>query len=1028
MAAAAGVAPVAQIRLYNPTGWRGSVPVEVPVGSLASPGLIDWSRVRLVLDGRDVPFAIREGRPHWRASLAAPVASPRAEDLLVFSCAVPPGSWTKVDVVRGLPASVSRVRRVGRDLLVAYEDIRVRVDAKSGLLVSVTTGSGKAVAGPLTAQAYVTGQQPASIETTARLVSSSSNSALTELNFERITSDGLRTALTYRVHPSGMVEVWADERPWEGRSPWVDHAIEYSLPLAGRAEPLTYLLNRAPYYGFKDYEAAVKHPAAIHRDGLTTVVELGEETTNGRRWMRRLCVAPRGREGAVNDLVELADEGFVVDVRPPADLLGPGPIPVSAPDEARVAAEAVARALGARGIGAAVGGAGESARLTLRLAKPEDAPGISGDGFSILPRNGVVEVTALTAFGLTQAALRIGDHLRRTDVPPSLPLIASNPAVDLRAGGFGGGEHEVDFPYGDDAEWEHAFDGMITSGMSTMADLSMWGNWKMPVTYRYIPELQSQSPDAIDQATGARFSEVPQHRERGLKLMDYLHRRGVKVWQWIPVGCVPSTYVSAHPEAMSMTNPGVPCFTDPNYLRYLDAYLRELLETYPIDGIVMIRDDNGGICQCDRCKAYVASSRTRSAMWEQYLLLYDKLRSLGLAGAIGVYPYNDPYTPELDPLLPADLFIVGHGSGAAMLSRSFETLGPMGDTWLDNLFASFRQASVPRMTRLLADRGSFWIGGAYCGTELQWEAIGYFGWEPTATVNTFRYGWGRREFGEHNALAYVELADVYDDLLDIYDLTLLPQEWVKLGAEERARVALAARSRVADYTRGLSALEASVRLRGDAKWFAHMRLFPTYFEYLLRRLEALSEMEAIVAANRDVEALPRDARERLIALRDEVYRLAGGLDAEAATVPGNMLAATRRADLLRPFREWVAGYDAVEWSLPVKQFSGTVTATAPTLSAGQPFTLTVALRSTGVWPWGEGAGQTLELGGDAARLGLPAKWDFAGEPMVYGDRRTVELRGVAPTEPGEAEATLSLYGPFRNHVPFATQTVKVEWR
>ena len=29
-------------------------------------------------------------------------------------------------------------------------------------------------------------------------------------------------------------------------------------------------------------------------------------------------------------------------------------------------------------------------------------------------------------------------------------------------------------------------------------------------------------------------------------------------------------------------------------------------------GIVMVRDDNGGICDCDRCKAYVAASRTIS--------------------------------------------------------------------------------------------------------------------------------------------------------------------------------------------------------------------------------------------------------------------------------------------------------------------------------------------------------------------------------------------------------------------------------
>ncbi len=1026
-------APLAQMRLYNPTTWDGAAWVEVPTGRLASPGLIDWGHVRLVLDGREVPFAIREGRPHWRAALAAPVPTPRAEDLLVFSCAVPPAAWATLSVVRGTPDRASHLSRIGQDLLITYDAVRVRIRAESGLLQSVTTGGGKPIAGPLTAQAFVVAQTDGAPRTPldtpmVRLVSSLSTGALTELSFERATADGLHTAVTYRVQSCGRVEIIADERPWEGRSPWVGHAVEYRLPIAGDAEPLPYLANRAPYYGFRDFDAAVKHPAFIHRAGLVSVVELGEETTNGRRWRRQLHIAPCARRAQADALAELADEGLVIDVTPRTASLGPGPIRVSAPPEARVPAEVLADALRARGVEAAVAGPPAAAQVALRIATQADAPGISGDGFAIEPRGGGVTITALTPFGLTQGAQRLAEYLADATGGVRAPLIAENPASNLRAGGFGGGEHEVDFPYGTDDEWEHALGGMIASGMNTMADLSMWGNWKMPVTYRYMPELQSNSPDAIDPASGARFSEIPAHRERGLRLLDYLHRRGVKVWQWIPVGCVPSTFATAHPEAMSKTNPGVPCFTDPSYACYLEAYARELLETYPIDGIVMIRDDNGGICQCDRCQAYVDASRTRNAMWEQHILLYGQVRSLGFAGDIAVYPYMDPYQPELDALLPADLYIVGHGSGAGMLSRSLDTLGPMGDTWLDNLFASFRPPSIPRMKRLLADRGSFWIGGAYCGTELQWEAIGYFSWEPTATVNTFRYAWGARSFGERNALPFLELADVYDDLLDIYDLHLLPQEWVKLSDHDRAQVAHAARRRLGDYAEHLAALESSVRSRGGAKWFAHMRLFATYFDYLLRRLEALSAMESLVLAHRDAPELPADARARLIAMRDEVCRLADDLDAEAATVPGNMLAATRRAGLLKPFREWVAGYDAVEWSLEVKQFSGMVSAAAPKASAGQPFALAVELRNTGIWPWVEGAGQTLELGGDATRVGLPAKWDFAGPPMVYGDRRVVELNGVAPLEPGQAEITVSLRGPFRSGIPFASQTVKVEWR
>ena len=70
----------------------------------------------------------------------------------------------------------------------------------------------------------------------------------------------------------------------------------------------------------------------------------------------------------------------------------------------------------------------------------------------------------------------------------------------------------------------------------------------------------------------------------------------------------------------------------------------------------------------------------------------------------------------------------------------------MGDTWLDNVFASFRVPTAARMKRLLGDRNSFWFGGAIVGTSWPWQAIGRFGWEPTAMVNTLRYQWGVRKF------------------------------------------------------------------------------------------------------------------------------------------------------------------------------------------------------------------------------------------------------------------------------------------
>ncbi len=1024
--------PLARVRLYNPTGWREAAPVEVPVGRLASPSLIRWDHVRLMLGGREVPFAIREGRPHWKAALVAPVTAPRAEDLLTFSCAVPPHTWVVLDLVPGAPSTATALRREAGSFVASYGGVAVTIDATSGLLSSLTLGGVPMLAGPMSARYFALagadGTQRTPLHPAVSLVSSSSTPAMTELNFVQ-DCDGLQVALTYRIHAGGLVEIWADERPWQGVSPWTNHAAEYALPLAGDPETLPYLQNRAPYYGFKDFEAVVKHPAAIHRVGDAVVLELGEEVTNGRRWCQRLYVLPPGKLASVRDLVELADEGLVVDVEPHSVALTSHTAEISAPPEAAAAAATIADALRRRGRPATVSEPAEGpAAIALRLAPAANAAGLSGDGFAIRPETRGIVVSALTVFGLTQAARRLAEYLDQRTGPVHLPLFASNPAVDLRAGGFGGGEHEVDFPYGTDAEWEHAFEGMISSGMSVMVDLGMWGNWKMPVTYKYMPELRSDSPDAVDQASGARFSDIAKHRLHGLKLMDFLHRRGVKVWQWVPVGCVPSTYAQAHPEAMSPQNHAFPCFTHPLYQRYLEAFAKELLETYPIDGIVMIRDDNGGLCECDRCKAYVAASRTRSPMWEQHLLLYDWLRSHGFKGSIAVYPYNDPYRPDLDALLPRDLLIIGHGSGAGMLSRSFETLGPMGDTWIDNLFASFRQASTPRMKRLLSDRGSFWIGGAYRGTELPWESIGFFGWEPTGTVNSFRYWWGSREFGRANALAFVALSSAYEHLWDIYDLPMLPQEWIKLTPGARAQVSSEGRERLRQFHERLAALERAVGKRGDAAWFAQVRLFGTYFDYHLRRLGLFTRMQTLVATHRGASLLPEDARAQLLSMRDEVYRLAAGYDREAAGVPGGMLAATRRFGLTQPFQEWVAGYEALDWSLELKQFAADLTVSPVQVVAGKEFTLRVELRNAGIWPWVAGVGQRLELGGDASRLGLPARWDYEGAPMVYADRRVVEVRGTAPAQPGEGTVDVSLFAPFRNPTAFAKESVRLQWR
>lgn len=1033
---------LASIRLRNPTSWEGPVPVEIPVGRFAVPGEIDWTQVRLLTeDGKEVPLAIREGRPHWKSRLIAPLTRPRAEDLLVFALPLSPNTWKQLNLVAGPRGAEGAMSERGDQLVVSHPGLQVSIQRATGMLAQIVAHGEPLLHAPLAIAFQKLAPDRAVRQMLGpprvRCVSKSSTAALTEVHFVLDSDDRLSLGLSYRIHACGLVEIWSDERPWQGASPWVDHSVDVFFRLVGQGKPLPYLVNRAPFYGFKDYAAAVKHPAALYRSPRVAVLELGEETTNGRRWNRRLFCVPADHADHASDLVEAADKGVIVEVIPVKVVLPGKTVQISHPQRAGVPARLIADALRGKGItaetveGEGHGGAG----IVLDLVHPREAPGIDNDGFEFRrqPKRAGVRVTACTLFGLTQAALRIAEHLTRPGDAIELPLVAGNPVVRLRGAGFGGGDHEVDFPLGSDSEWEAALNEFVASGMNLMADLGMWSNWKMPISYRFMPELQSTAADAYDEVSGAKLAEFDAHRQHGLKLLRFLHDRGVRVWLWLPVGCVPTTYAKAHPEAMAPKNDRCPCFTHPLYNRYLQGFLKELLETYPVDGIVMIRDDNGGLCPCERCKAHVAGSRTKNAAWEQYLILYRWLRASGFAGDIAVYPYFDPYEPRLDPLLPEDLLIVGHGSGAGMLARSYETLAPMGDTWLDNVLASFRVPTAGRMRRLLADRNSFWLGGAFCGSELAWQAIGRFGWEPTATVNTLRYEWAARRFGAPHALASVELADAYERLWEIYDLPMLPQEWVKLSSQSRGETSAQGRACLERFRTQLQSFRRAVADGRHDAWFRHLSLFATYFEYHLRRLELFSEMAQLVAQFKEAaekpEGLPEAVRQRLIAMHREVYRLAEAFDQEAATVPDNMMARTRASQLTRPFKEWVAGYDpSLESLLEIRQFAGTMTVSPGEITAGRPFVLRVELQNRGVCPWVPGVGQQLQLEGDFKRLGLPSHWNYEGPWMVFGDRRVIELQGTAPKEPGEIQLHLSFCAAFRNVYPFLQGDLILRWK
>jgi hypothetical protein len=1048
--------PLAVVSLYNPTQWDGTLPVEVPTGRIASPGQIDWTNVHLQADGENISFALREGRAHWKATLESPAKGLRADDLLVFSCAVPPDTWHRIEIRTGSVPSPSALTRDENRVTVAYPSSSATFDPSTGALLAFNVPGEPLLKAPFLpvmhrlgvkryafTGAFASGYQTPSIDmdlgeslpAPARLVSASSNAAMTELHFSLDPAEGPALALTYRVHAFGMLEIALDERPWTGVSPWLDHAVKAELSWESAGKALPYLESRMPFYGFKEYTAATKEVARIHPGTAAQVLEFGDESLNGRRFHRRLVAVPDEHAVKIKDLAEGMDEGLVIEVNPVCAAIAQDPVGIVSADASNAAAvKTVVDAL--KLVGVSVSEASEtppSFAIEFDVAAENGLHNECGDGFAVVPRaGGGVAVRAHTRLGAYNAAQAIAHHLRRFGKEGGLPLIARTPVVQLRSGGFGGGNFEGDFPYGTDEEWRRTFDGLLDSGMNVFGCLGMWGNWKMPVAYKYMPELHSDAPDAYDESSGAQFSQLDQHREHGLALMQYLHDRGAQVWLWIPIGCVPTTYAKTHPEAMAPGSDKVPCPSHPEYARYVEAFFKELLETYPIDGLFLIRDDNGGICTCDRCKEYFAKTRTKDPIWEQYLTIYDLVRKSGFKGGLAVYPYNDMYKPEMDPLLPEDLYVVGHGSGAAVLARDYNHTAPMGDSWPDNLYANFRVAPSHRMKRLLCDRPSFWIGGAYCGTELPWESIGHFGWEPTATPNSLRYAWGLREFGCAGALPFLQMNRVYEHLWDVNALPMQPANWLKLSKEQRQATMKQGLEGTEQLRTRLADLKKVAPAQNHAKWYGHLDLYAPFIEYHLHRLDKFTVIYERVLANRDAldkpEGLPKDVRDAILADYAEIYAWAAKYDAVMQQAPGDMLANSKW--MTKPYREFMAGFD--QWFdnlLDPHQFVGTGQVETPsTLHCGEHFTLRVELHNRGVCPWVAEAGHRMEFGGTAASVGLPEKSEFTGDPIAPGDRRVLEFQGVAPKEAGTGEVSLAFVSPYRVPELFIKCAVTLEWK
>ena len=845
---------IARINLQNPTQWNSPIPVEIPIGSLASPNLIDWTKVKLLRKGEEIPFAIREGGLHRKAILLAPIWEPSPEDVIVFSVNPTPGKWTEIQLVEGTPLSETALRIEGATISVEYENFSAVINNSNGILHDLIANNRKINTGPFEIQFY---SYSLPVPHQVNLVSSSSNPALTVLNYLLEPQEGPSMALSYRFHSSGCTEIYLDERPWSGLSPWLTSRVETSFELNGIKENLPYLVNRAPYYGWKDYEQVIKTPAAIYCDASGGILELGEEFSNGRSWIRRLYPVPMEKLDATQDLIELADEGLIISVLPHRTSVWGKNLKIEVPNRPLLADNIVTTIENSFAnttiLSGETGGDSQEEDVILRFQVDYDHELIWGDGFIIESeeKSSEVLISARTEFGLMTAAWKIADYLGRIQPEPFIPLIAENPVADIRAVAPGGGSFEVDIPYGSDQEWLETFDALMKSGVNTIASLGMWSNWKMTVSYQYMPEISANHPNAYDNVTGNRLNEYSEYRDRAQILLSHLNNHGAKGWVWLPVGAVPSSFPEEFPEAMCPGSTVTPCYSHPKYLEYLQAFCRELLETYDLGGITMIRDDSGGICPSALCNTF-DDFNTGDPMWDLYLILHSYLRSIGFDGVISVYPYNNPYTSSLESLLPDDLYVVGHGSAEALLFRDLDRVCPMGDTWIDNTFCGFRPASTPRMKRLLADRNSFWISGAYHGQELFWESIGRFGWNPLLSPNTTRYEWGRREFGIDQALPFTRLNMIFDDMHEVYNASFLPQNWFDLTDDQRSDISSRSRSLLDAFVEETDLFRSLLQNPVHQKWIQYMDLWRLYFQYWLRHDEILKEISDIAIANREI--------------------------------------------------------------------------------------------------------------------------------------------------------------------------------
>jgi hypothetical protein len=336
------------------------------------------------------------------------------------------------------------------------------------------------------------------------------------------------------------------------------------------------------------------------------------------------------------------------------------------------------------------------------------------------------------------------------------------------------------------------------------------------------------------------------------------------------------------------------------------------------------------------------------------------------------------------------------------------------------------------MKRLTSDRGAYWIGGAFHGTELPWYAVGAFAWQSSVTPNTLRHDWGLRAFGEKNALTFLRLNHSYEQLWKLMNGPLLPLTWLGMNSKQKRQVRKQCTQKLRIYRECLAALDSGARYSGNRDWFVQIELYGSFFEYCLNRLDLFGRLYEIVIAHQKSSAefkpFSEETRRQIISIYGEMLNAAQPYANEIKRVPGGMMRATEPS--AHPNREWFPGgfSPALDEALKIPVFGGVLAAAPENLRGGEAFTLTLELLNTGICPWVPGEGHKLEFDPVGKRFGLPLTWELEGDWVLPGDRRVVTVTGMAPAEPGKATIAMKFWSPFGpESLPFIKHNLLLNW-